>query len=86
MQFKMIYNTRQIFTLEHSILLRNVPTRFSQLQVFVALLRLRNIFSAHLSTYITIPSFYSKNETFLYKLLEQIFKIHALVAQRYETH
>ena len=74
MHFKMIYNMSQIFTLERSILLLSVLTRFSQLQVFVALLPLRNIFPAHLSMYITILSFYSKFESFLYKLSEQIFK------------
>ena len=39
MHFKTIYNTLQIFTLERSVLLRNVLTRFSQLQIFVALFR-----------------------------------------------
>ena len=34
MDFKMIYNLLQIFTLERSALLRNVLIRFSQLQVF----------------------------------------------------
>ena len=33
MDFKMIYNMLQIFTLERSVLLRNVLTRFSQLLV-----------------------------------------------------
>ena len=66
MHFTMICNMLQIFTLEGGALFRNVLTRFSQLQVFVALLRHFGTFSpVHLLMHIKIRLFYSKDESFL---------------------
>ena len=78
MDFKMIYiyNMLQTFTLEHSVLLRNVLTRFSLSFRFF-------LFSDHYGTFswsifqcILLTFFYLKDQTFLYKLWGQIFKVY----------
>ena len=74
MHFTMIRNLLQIFTSERSALFCTVLTHFSQPQVFVVLLSLRNIFSVHCSMYITILLFHSKDKSVLYELLKRIFK------------
>ncbi len=70
----MIYNMLQIFTLEQHELLRNVVTRFSQLHFFF-FFNHSGTFSRFIAQCILLIFFYSKDQTFLYKLLGQIFKI-----------
>ena len=74
----------QIFTLEHSVLLHNVLTRFSQFQFFVTLLPLRNIFPAHLSMYITILFFNRKIKVFFTNCWNRFLK-YGSITQIYET-